>query len=275
MPSQLLLGYASALLTADCFVKIISFNANGLRSAASKGFFDWFAAQDADLLCVQETKAQEEQLADAVFRPAGYRAWFRDASTKKGYSGVAIYSRREPDQVITGLGWPEFDEEGRYIEVRFGDLSVVSLYLPSGSSKEERQQFKFKVMDWIAPKFKEWLASDRRYVICGDWNIAHTPMDIRNAKSNEKNSGFLPEERAWLSTLFNEHGWVDSYRHLKPEGQDYTWWSQRGAARAKNVGWRIDYQVTSPNLRDRLKACAIAAEPRFSDHAPYTVEFHD
>jgi exodeoxyribonuclease-3 len=255
-------------------VKIISFNANGLRSAASKGFFDWFVAQDADVLCVQETKAQEAQLEDAVFRPAGYRAWFRDASTKKGYSGVAIYSRREPDEIITGLGWPEFDEEGRYIEARFGDLSVISLYLPSGSSKEERQQFKFRVMEWIAPKVREWLASGRSYVICGDWNIAHTPMDIRNAKSNEKNSGFLPEERAWLSTLFHEHGWVDSYRHLKPEGQDYTWWSQRGAARAKNVGWRIDYQVISPNLRDRLKACAIAPEPRFSDHAPYTVEFH-
>ena len=255
-------------------MKIISFNANGLRSAASKGFFDWFAQQQADVLCVQETKAQAAQLSDPVFSPAGYHVHFRDASTKMGYSGVAIYSKRKPDEVRTSLGWPEFDEEGRYIEARFGDLSVVSLYLPSGSSKEERQQFKFKVMDWIAPIFHQWMDSGRRYVICGDWNIAHTPMDIRNAKSNEKNSGFLPEERAWLSKLFQQHGWVDSYRHLQPEGQDYTWWSQRGAARAKNVGWRIDYQVTSPNLREQLKACAIAPEPRFSDHAPYTVEFH-
>jgi exodeoxyribonuclease III len=256
-------------------VKIISFNANGLRSAASKGFFDWFLAQDADVLCVQETKAQEHQLAEAVFRPAGYRAWFRDASTKKGYSGVAIYSRIEPDEVVTGLGWADFDEEGRYIEARFGDLSVVSLYLPSGSSKEERQQFKFRVMDWIAPIFRQFHDSGRRYVICGDWNIAHTEKDIRNARGNAKNSGFLPEERAWLGMLFGEHGWVDSYRHLNPEGQDYTWWSQRGAARANNVGWRIDYQVVSANLRERLKACAICREPRFSDHAPYTVEFHD
>ena len=254
-------------------MKIISFNANGLRSAASKGFFDWFAAQDADVLCVQETKAQEHQLAEAVFRPAGYKAWFRDASTKKGYSGVAIYSRIEPDSVLTGIGWPEFDEEGRYLEARFGDLSVVSLYLPSGSSKEERQQFKFQVMDRILPIFNQWRDTGRQYVICGDWNIAHTAMDIRNAKSNQKNSGFLPEERAWLGSLFGEHGWVDSYRHLRPEGQDYTWWSQRGAARAKDVGWRIDYQVVSPNLRGRLKACAICREPRFSDHAPYTVEF--
>jgi exodeoxyribonuclease-3 len=255
------------------FVKIISFNANGLRSAASKGFFDWFAAQDADVLCIQETKAQEHQLAEECFRPAGYRAWFRDASTRKGYSGVAIYSRIEPDSVLTGIGWPEFDEEGRYLEARFGDLSVVSLYLPSGSSKEERQQFKFQVMDRILPIFNQWRDTGRQYVICGDWNIAHTAMDIRNAKSNQKNSGFLPEERAWLGSLFGEHGWVDSYRHLRPEGQDYTWWSQRGAARAKDVGWRIDYQIVSPNLRGRLKACAICREPRFSDHAPYTVEF--
>ena len=254
-------------------MKIITFNANGLRSATSKGFFDWFATQDADVLCVQETKAQEQQLADACFRPAGYRSWFRDASTKKGYSGVAIYARREPDEVLTGLGWPEFDEEGRYIEARFGKLSVVSLYLPSGSSKEERQQFKFKVMDWIAPKFREWNQSGRHYVICGDWNIAHTAKDIRNARGNAKNSGFLPEERAWLSELFDQHGWVDSYRHLHPEGEDYTWWSQRGAARAKNVGWRIDYQVVSPSLRDKLHACAITPEPRFSDHAPFAVEF--
>ncbi len=254
-------------------MRITTFNANGLRSATGKGFFDWFAQQDVDVLCLQETKAQEHQLADACFRPAGYRAWFRDASTRMGYSGVAIYARREPDSVHTALGWPEFDEEGRYIEARFGNLSVVSLYLPSGSSKDVRQEFKFKVMDWITPIFTAWQRTGRDYVLCGDWNIAHTPMDIRNARGNAKNSGFLPEERAWLTELFETHGWVDSYRYLRPDGQDYTWWSQRGAARAKNVGWRIDYQVVSPSLRDRLRDCAIAAEPKFSDHAPYTVEF--
>ena len=256
-------------------MRIVSFNANGLRSATKKGFFDWFGGQDADIACIQETKAQEHQLQGADYRPEGYGAWFRDASTKKGYSGVAIYSRREPDQVITGLGWEDFDEEGRFIEARFGNLSVVSMYFPSGSSGELRQDYKFRCMDWITPIFREWLASGRDYVICGDWNIVHTRRDIRNWTSNQKNSGCLPAERAWLDTLFHEHGWVDSYRHLRPEGEDYTWWSQRGQARAKNVGWRIDYQVVSPGLRDRLVDCAIHPEPKLSDHAPYVVDYRE
>lgn len=254
-------------------MKIISFNANGLRSATTKGFFDWFAEQKADVLCLQETKAQEHQLADACFRPDGYHAYFRDATSKKGYSGVAIYTRRAPDEVRTALGWSDFDEEGRYIEARFGNLSVVSLYFPSGSSGEERQQFKFRSMEWFLPILDGWLKSGRDYVICGDWNIVHTRKDIKNWTSNQKNSGCLPEERAWLDVLFKERGWVDSYRQLRPDGEDYTWWSQRGAARAKNVGWRIDYQIVTPSLRDKLKSCAIASEPKFSDHAPYSVEY--
>lgn len=254
-------------------MRIVSFNANGLRSAASKGFFDWFAQQDADVLCVQETKAQEHQLTDAQFRPPGYSVAFRDASTRKGYSGVAIYSRLPPDEISPGLGWPDFDEEGRYIEARFGELSVVSLYFPSGSSGEERQQYKFRCMEWITPILDGFLASGRQYVICGDWNIVHTRRDIRNWSSNQKNSGCLPEERAWLDLLFQQRGWIDSYRQLRPEGEDYTWWSQRGAARSKNVGWRIDYQVVSPALRERLLDCAIHSEPKFSDHAPYSVDY--
>ncbi len=253
-------------------MRIISFNANGLRSAASKGFFDWFANQKADVLCLQETKAQEHQLIDAAFRPNGYQAWFKDASTKKGYSGVAIYSRREPDEVRTQLGWAPFDDEGRYLEARFGNLSVVSFYIPSGSSGEERQAFKFEVMAWLAPILQQWLASGRDYVLCGDWNIVRSHLDIKNWTSNQKNSGCLPVERDWLNDLCAK-GWIDSYRTLKPEGQDYTWWSQRGAARAKDVGWRIDYQLVTPSLRDRLQACAITGEPRFSDHAPYLVEY--
>jgi len=260
-------------------MRIVTFNANGLRSAASKGFFDWFAGQDADVLCVQETKAQEHQLTGEAGTkngccPDGYQAWFRDATTKKGYSGVAIYARREPDAVRTAIGWDAFDEEGRYIEARFGNLSVVSMYVPSGSSGELRQGFKFQVMDWIKPTLDQWLASGRDYVLCGDWNIVRSALDIRNWKSNQKNSGCLPAERDWLNGLCaGEAGWVDSYRALHPEGQDYTWWSNRGAARAKNVGWRIDYQLATPSLRDKLVACAITPAPRFSDHAPYVVDY--
>jgi exodeoxyribonuclease-3 len=255
-------------------MRIVTFNANGIRSAAAKGFFRWFKRSDADVLCLQETKAQAHQLAHERFRPPGYHVHFRDATTKKGYSGVAIYSRREPDEVRTALGWRAFDEEGRYLEARFGDLSVVSLYFPSGSSGEPRQRFKFRSIKWMTPILDEWLHSGRKYVVCGDWNIVHTRLDIRNWTSNQKNSGCLPRERAWLDLLFGERGWVDSYRHLRPEGEDYTWWSQRGAARKKNVGWRIDYQVVTPNLRGSLRDCAITPTPRFSDHAPYAVDYH-
>ncbi len=253
-------------------MRIISFNANGIRSAANKDFFSWLKKQNADVVCLQETKAQEDQLTDAAFRPDGHHCFYRDATTKKGYSGVAIYSRREPDEVRSKLGWAPFDDEGRYLEARYGKLSVVSLYVPSGSSGAERQQFKFKVMDWLAPIFAEWLASGRQYILCGDWNIVHTRNDIKNWTSNQKNSGCLPEERAWLDALFKS-GWVDSFRALKPDAVEYTWWSNRGAARANNVGWRIDYQIVSPALRDKLEACSITPSPRFSDHAPYAVDY--
>jgi exodeoxyribonuclease-3 len=253
-------------------MRIATFNANGLRSAAAKGFFDWFPGRDIDILCVQETKAQEHQLGDGGLRPDGYRAWFRDASTRKGYSGVGIYARREPDAVLTELGWSEFDDEGRYIEARFGNLSVVSLYFPSGSSGEPRQQFKFRCMDWFAPILDQWLASGRDYVVCGDFNIVRSEKDIRNWRSNQKNSGCLPEERAWMNALI-ARGWVDAYRELRPDGEEYTWWSQRGAARAKDVGWRIDYQLLTPSLRARLRGCAIHPHPKFSDHAPFTVDY--
>ncbi len=256
-------------------MRIISLNANGIRSAASKGVFDWLRTQHADVVCLQETKAQEDQLDDPMFRPDGHHCFYRDASSKKGYSGVAIYARCEPDAVLTELGWDAFDSEGRYIEARFGNLSVVSLYVPSGSSGDERQQFKFKVMEWLMPIFDAWLASGRDYILCGDWNIVHTEKDIRNWRSNQKNSGCLPEERAWLDRLFQQRGWVDSFRVLKPDAVEYTWWSNRGQARANNVGWRIDYQIVSPALRARLAGCSIYRDQRFSDHAPYVVDYAD
>ncbi len=265
-------------------LRVMSFNANGIRSTTSKGFFPWFLAQDVDVLCLQETKAQEHQLTDAQFRPEGYHIHFRDAITKKGYSGVGIYSRREPDEVRTELGWAPFDDEGRYLEVRFGNLSVVSFYIPSGSSGDVRQGFKFEVMQWLHPILEQWLASGRDYILCGDWNIVRAEADIRNWRSNQKNSGCLPEERAWLNGLIAdacgdgspqpEVGWIDAFRALKPEATDaYTWWSNRGGAYANNVGWRIDYQLITPGLRARLRDCEIWREPRFSDHAPFMVDY--
>jgi exodeoxyribonuclease-3 len=258
-------------------MRITSFNANGIRSATEKGFFRWFARHKSDVLCLQETKAQEHQLTDKAFLPKGYRAYFRDASTKKGYSGVAIYAKREPDELRTALGWPEFDEEGRYLEARFGNLSVVSFYIPSGSSGELRQGFKFEAMKFLEPILRQWLASGREYVLCGDWNIVRSRLDIRNWTSNQKNSGCLPAERDWINAMcHDEKCWVDAYRALHAEGQDYTWWSNRGAARANDVGWRIDYQFVTPGLRDKLRACSILRTPRFSDHAPFTVDYdHD
>jgi exodeoxyribonuclease III len=256
-------------------MRIISFNANGIRSAASKGFFDWLKQQKADVTCIQETKAQEDQLVDSAFRPDGHHCFYKDASTKKGYSGVAIYARREPDEVRTELGWAPFDDEGRYIEARFGNLSVVSFYIPSGSSGDLRQSFKFEVMEWLKPILDDWMQSGRDYVLCGDWNIVRSALDIRNWKSNQKNSGCLPAERDWLNSLCEpgKEGWTDVYRRLNPLGEDYTWWSNRGAARAKNVGWRIDYQLSTPALAQRAKACAIEREQRFSDHAPFIVDY--
>jgi len=252
-------------------MRIITLNANGIRSAARKGFFEWLPAQDADVVCIQETKAQVDQLADPMFRPHGYHCHYFDAA-KKGYSGVAIYSREKPQQVVTGFGSREFDAEGRYIEAQFKGLSVVSVYLPSGSSSEERQQAKFRFLDQFMPYLKSLKRRRRGYVLCGDWNIAHKEIDLRNWRSNQKNSGFLPEERAWLDRLFDDVGYVDGFREVDERPDQYTWWSNRGQAWAKNVGWRIDYQVLSPGLRGSVSAADIYKSQRFSDHAPLTLD---
>ena len=253
-------------------MRIISANLNGVRSAASKGFFDWMAQQNADVIAVQELKAQHADIAAALQNPFGFHCYFHCAE-KKGYSGVGLYCRREPDAVIEGLGIADIDTEGRYLEAQFGPLSVISLYLPSGSSSEERQQAKFAFMDHFRPHLENLAASGREIVLDGDWNIAHREIDLKNWKGNQKNSGFLPEERAWIGRLFDELGYVDIWRTLYPEAPGYTWWSNRGQAYAKDVGWRIDYQIATAKLAATAQSASVYKGEKFSDHAPLIVDY--
>lgn len=255
-------------------LRIISLNLNGIRSAWNKGAAGWLAAQNADFICFQELKAQLPDLSEEMLNPEGMHAFYHCAE-KKGYSGVGIWSRRAPDRVLAGMGVAEFDAEGRYLRADFGALTVISLYLPSGSSSPERQEAKFRFLDAFIPVLESLAAEGREVVICGDWNIAHQAMDLKNWKSNQKNSGFLPEERAWMGRLLNEMGWVDTYRRIHPQATDecYTWWSNRGQARAKNVGWRIDYQLASAGVGARARNASVYKEERFSDHAPLLVEY--
>jgi exodeoxyribonuclease-3 len=253
-------------------MRIISVNLNGIRSATSKGFFEWLALQDADVICLQELKAQAADMTEQMLMPHGYHGYFHYAE-KKGYSGVGIYCRELPKEVIVGLGIEQFDAEGRYLCADFADYSVVSLYLPSGSSGEERQQVKFDFMSAFLPHLRELRASGREVIVCGDWNIAHKEIDLKNWRGNKKNSGFLPEERAWLTQLFDEVGFVDAFRVVHPELEAYTWWSNRGQAWAKNVGWRIDYQIATPAIAGRATSASIYKEQRFSDHAPLIIDY--
>jgi len=255
-------------------LRIISLNLNGIRSAWNKNVLPWTVSQKPDIVCLQELKAQLPDLTDEMRAPNGMHAFYHCAE-KKGYSGVGIWSRYAPDKVIEGFDGGEFDAEGRYLRADFGNLSVISLYLPSGSSSPERQEAKFRFLDFFFPQMLALRAEGREIILCGDWNIAHQAIDLKNWKSNQKNSGFLPEERAWLSRVFDEQGWVDVYRRLHPEATDasYTWWSNRGQAWAKNVGWRIDYQIATPGLAAQARNTSIYKDERFSDHAPLIVDY--
>ncbi|HSW93901.1 MAG TPA: exodeoxyribonuclease III [Gammaproteobacteria bacterium] len=253
-------------------MRVITLNVNGIRSAARKGFFNWLSKQNADVVCLQEIKAQEADLANVHFQPEGYHAYFHFAE-KKGYSGVALYTRQKPIQVKTGLGWPCADQEGRYVEATFNDVTVISLYLPSGTSGEARQNEKFDFLKRFADHLIQLQKTHKELIICGDWNIAHHKIDLKNWRGNQKNSGFLPEERAWMDTLLGDMQFVDAFRVLNPEAEQYTWWSNRGEAWAKNVGWRIDYQIVTPGLRDKIRAVSIYKAERFSDHAPLLVDY--
>ncbi len=257
--------------------KLTSLNLNGIRSATSKGLEPWLQALAPDCICVQEVKAQADDIAGKFEALAEMKGYFHFAQ-KKGYSGVGVYTRHPPSDVIVGYGSSEFDTEGRYVELRFDTpqqkRSIISAYFPSGSSGEERQQAKFRFLAEFYEHLAE-LKSQREFVLCGDINIAHQEIDLKNFKGNKKNSGFLPEERAWMGKLLSEAGMVDVYRQLEPTATDaaYTWWSNRGQAYAKNVGWRLDYHLATPALAAGAKTHAVYKEVKFSDHAPLTIAY--
>lgn len=252
--------------------RIINANLNGIRSAAAKGFFQWLPDQDAHVVCIQELKAQPEDLTTTMLRPAGYRGVFHCAN-RKGYSGVGLYFRREPDRVVQGIGIEDIDAEGRFLQADFGNLSVVSLYVPSGSSSPERLAIKFSFLERVIPTLHALAQSGRHVVLCGDWNIAHKPVDLENWRSNQKNSGFLPEERAWLDGVLDVLGYVDTFRRVDDRPQRYTWWSNRGQAWANNVGWRLDYQLATPAFATLARRVDIYTAQRFSDHAPLIIDY--
>jgi exodeoxyribonuclease-3 len=255
--------------------RLVSLNLNGIRSAATKGFEAWASDLAADCMGVQEIKAQADTINGRFERVAGMTGHFHYAE-KKGYSGVGLYSRRTPSEVVIGIGNKEFDDEGRYVEARFDTptrrLSIISCYFPSGSSGEERQLAKYRFLALMAPHLR-LLAAERELILVGDINIAHKEIDLKNWRGNQKNSGFLPEERAWMTHLLEQIGLVDVFRTLNPHPEQYTWWSNRGQAWAKNVGWRLDYHLATPATAKHAKAEHIYLEQRFSDHAPLVIDY--
>jgi exodeoxyribonuclease-3 len=256
--------------------RLVTLNLNGIRSAANKGFAEWAAQTGADCMGVQEVKAQADQVAAAgLSRVAGMDGHFHFAE-KKGYAGVGLYARKAPSDVIVGFDGGEFDVEGRYVETRFDTarrkFSVISAYFPSGSSGDERQAAKFRFLDHMFPHLMA-LKAEREFILVGDINIAHQAIDLKNWRSNQKNSGFTPEERAWMTRLLTEGGLVDVFRALNPHPDQYTWWSNRGQAWAKNVGWRLDYHLATPGIASKARREAIYLDQRFSDHAPLTIDY--
>ena len=253
-------------------MRVITLNVNGIRSAERRGLARWLARVEPwDVACLQEIRAAQEHVPRALAAPRKSHAVFHPA-TRKGYSGVAVYTRR-PIASRLGFGSAEFDPEGRYVEVDFGTLSIVSVYFPSGSSSPARQAAKFRFLASFLPHLKQLRDAGREVILCGDWNIAHQPIDLKNWRGNQKNSGFLPEERAWLSQVFDELGFVDVFRRINQEAEQYTWWSNRGRAWAKNVGWRIDYQIATPGIAAKAHSAMIYKNRRFSDHAPLIIDY--
>jgi exodeoxyribonuclease III len=252
-------------------MRVITLNANGVRSAARKGFFTWAASQKPDVICLQETRAQEHQLPEALAVP-GMRAYYMDAA-RPGYSGVALYTLREPDAVQRGLGWTDMDPEGRYVQADFGTLSVASLYVPSGTSGPARQAVKMSFLERLLSAMIRLRNTGRRFIVCGDYNIAHKEIDTFDPVRNAKITGFFPEERAWMDDLIDRAGWIDAFRAVSKEPKQYTWWANWPKAYPNNLGWRIDYQMITPNLVSSVRAASIYREERFSDHAPLTIDY--
>jgi exodeoxyribonuclease-3 len=255
--------------------RLVTLNLNGIRSAVNKGLLPWVESVRADCMGVQEIKAQAADLHGRFEHIDGLKGHFHFAQ-KKGYSGVGVYARKEPSDVVIGFGVPEFDDEGRYVETRFDTprrrLSIISCYFPSGSSGEERQQAKFRFLEVVYPHLEK-LKAEREFILVGDINIAHKEIDLKNWRGNQKNSGFLPEERAWMSKCLEQLGVVDVFRKLNPHPEQYTWWSNRGQAWAKNVGWRLDYHLATPALAEHARKEQIYLEQRFSDHAPLIIDY--
>ena len=247
-------------------------NVNGLRAAEGKGFMDWLRRQKPDVACLQEIKAQEADLSRELLAPRGLHGFFHPAE-KRGYSGVAIYSKSEPDKVTLGLGVREVDAQGRFLQADFGELSVISLYMPSGTMGAEAQERKYAFMDLFMPRLEAMRACGREFVICGDWNIAHKEIDVKNWKTNQDTTGFLPREREWLTRVFEQHGFVDVFRALDPSEDRFTWWVQWANARARNIGWRIDYQVATPKIAALARKATIYTKEVFSDHAPVVIDY--
>jgi len=257
-------------------LRVTSINVNGLRAAFRKGLSQWLESERPDVVCLQEVKAQQADLAPELLAPPGFAGHFHYAE-KKGYSGVGIYARQAPQTVSVGIGLEDFDREGRLVSASWPGLTVISAYLPSGSSGEERQAVKMRFLaafePWLQGLMQKHRETGHDFIICGDWNIAHKEIDLKNWRGNRKNSGFLPEERQWLTNVFDDIGFVDVFRQLETGEDHYTWWSNRGQAWAKNVGWRIDYQIATPGIAARAKQTDIYKAQRFSDHAPLTIDY--
>lgn len=253
-------------------MRVITLNANGIRSAGRRGFFEWAQTQAADVICLQETRAQEHQLPADGFALPGFTGYFVDAK-RRGYSGVALYSRSEPLDVRRSLGWDDMDSEGRFIQADFGEFTIASLYVPSGISGAARQAFKMSFLERLLAVLAQLRSSGREHIVCGDFNVAHKDVDTYSPARNQHVTGFLPEERAWLDTLLEQVGWIDAFRIVNSEPKQYTWWSNWPGAWERNLGWRIDYQIVTPGLANKVRRASIFKDARFSDHAPLTIDY--